>query len=86
MLGSALIYSSAASPTNNRVFIYEVEGLKQNDENDNNRYPFRTSSNVFIKVPYSRMNEQMRRIGLMGGKIVNISSLDSSQTTEDSED
>ncbi len=86
MLGNSVINSAKASPSSNRVFIYEVTGLKQSDENDNNRYPFRTSSNVFIKVPYSRMNEQMRRIGLMGGTIVNISSFDSSQTVEDSDD
>lgn len=65
--------SSAAS--DNRVFIYEVEGLRQNDQTDNNSYPLRNSNNVMVQVPYSRMNEEMRRITRLGGKIVNISPL-----------
>jgi phycocyanin-associated rod protein len=32
---------------------------------------------VFIKVPYSRMNEEMQRITRMGGKIVSIKPLSS---------
>jgi phycocyanin-associated, rod len=58
--------------SDSRVFVYEVTGMRQNTENDKNDYQFRTSSNVFIKVPYQRMNEEMRRITRMGGTIVNI--------------
>jgi phycocyanin-associated rod protein len=58
--------------SDNRVFVYEVSGLRQNTENDKNDYPFRTSSSVFMKVPYQRMNEEMKRITRMGGTIVNI--------------
>jgi sulfite reductase alpha subunit-like flavoprotein len=58
--------------TDNRVFVYEVTGLRQNDEADKNNYPFRSSSNVFIQVPYNRMNEEMRRITRLGGTIVSI--------------
>jgi phycocyanin-associated rod protein len=57
--------------------VYEVTGLKQSEENDSNNYSFRTSSSVFVSVPYNRMNEEMQRIGRMGGTIVNIQSLDS---------
>ena len=79
MLGKSLISGSSSSPSKNRIFVYEVTGLKQNDENDNNSYPFRTSSSVFIPVPYNRMNEEMLRIGRMGGKIVNISPFEPSE-------
>lgn len=72
MLGNYLLSGGSSSPAKNRVFVYEVTGLKQNDENDSNSYPFRSSSIVFINVPYSRMNEQMQSISRMGGKIVNI--------------
>ena len=65
--------SSAAS--DNRVFVYEVEGLRQNEQTDKNSYQLRSSSNVLVQVPYSRMNEEMRRIARLGGKIVNIYSL-----------
>jgi phycocyanin-associated rod protein len=57
--------------------VYEVTGLKQSEENDSNNYSFRTSSSVFVSVPYNRMNEEMQSIGRMGGTIVNIQSLDS---------
>ena len=82
MLGQSVISGSSSSPSKNRVFIYEVVGLKQNDENDHNSYPFRSSSNVFIKVPYARMNQEMRRIGLMGGKIVNITTSEPSEKSD----
>ena len=85
MLGKSLISRGSGSVSDDRVFVYEVTGLKQNDENDNNRYPFRTSKSVFIKVPYSRMNKQMRRIGVMGGTIVNITPLEASESSNSPE-
>ena len=56
MLGQSAIVNAADTPSSSRVFVYEVAGLRQNTENDNNSYPFRSSSSVFIKVPYKRMN------------------------------
>mgnify|MGYP003334457921 CR=1 FL=1 len=70
MLGQMI--GSATNPSANRVFVYEVSGLRQNTDNDNNNYQFRSSSNVLIKVPYSRMNQEMQRILRMGGTIVSI--------------
>lgn len=75
MLGQSAIVGTSGSPANNRVFVYEVTGLRQNTENDSNNYPFRSSSSVFIKVPYKRMNEEMQRISRMGGTIVSIKPL-----------
>lgn len=72
---STLVTGSSFSPAQNRVFVYEVTGLRQNGENDKNKYAFRNSGSVFIQVPYARMNEEMQRINRMGGKIVNISPL-----------
>jgi ferredoxin--NADP+ reductase len=68
---------SAAGGTANtdygsRLFIYEVEGLRQNGETDKMGYPIRQSGNVFITVPYSRMNQEMQRIARLGGRIVSI--------------
>ncbi|WAL62306.1 ferredoxin--NADP reductase [Thermocoleostomius sinensis] len=56
----------------NRLFVYEVEGLRQNSETDKMDYEIRRSGNVFITVPYSRMNQEMQRITRMGGRIVSI--------------
>jgi phycocyanin-associated, rod len=77
MLAASAFGSSAGTPSGSRVFIYEVSGLRQNPENDKNDYPIRKSGSVFIRVPYARMNDEMRRITRMGGQIVNIRSLDS---------
>jgi hypothetical protein len=60
------------SALDGQVFVYEVEGLRQNEQTTNQSYPVRNSSTVLIQVPYSRMNNEMRRITRLGGKIVNI--------------
>lgn len=69
---SAAIGEAANTPSGSRLFIYEVEGLRQNQETDKMDYPIRRSGNVFITVPYSRMNQEMKRITRMGGRIVSI--------------
>lgn len=55
-----------------RLFQYEVAGLRQSDETDNADYSIRSSATTVITVPYNRMNEEMQRITRMGGRIVNI--------------
>lgn len=75
MFGQSANRGSANSIAGNRVFRYEVTGLRQNDENDKNSYPIRRSGSVFITVPYSRMNEEMQRIARLGGTIVNITAV-----------
>ncbi|HZG39888.1 MAG TPA: phycobilisome linker polypeptide [Nodosilinea sp.] len=75
MLAQNAFGSQTTSPSGSRVFLYEVEGLRQNEETDQNSYSIRQSGSVFIKVPYSRMNEEMQRITRMGGKILSIQPL-----------
>jgi hypothetical protein len=60
------------SSATDRVFVYEVEGLRQNEQTTKNNYPVRTSGNQFVQVPYSRMNDEMLRISRLGGNIVAI--------------
>jgi len=72
MLGQSALTGAAGSSASNRIFIYEVEGLQQNDQTDNNQYPVRNSSTILMQVPYSRMNSEMKRITRLGGKIVDI--------------
>lgn len=71
---------ASSSVSDSRVFIYEVEGLRQNDQTENNSYPVRNSSTILIQVPYSRMNDEMRRITRLGGKIVDIRPLSENAT------
>ncbi len=63
---------AANTESGNRLFVYEVVGLSQNQITDSLNYPIRRSGSVFITVPYNRMNEEMRRITRMGGQIVSI--------------
>jgi len=58
-----------------RMYRFEVQGMRQNEETDRAGYPIRRSGSTFVTVPYSRMSEEMQRIGRMGGKIVNIEPL-----------
>ncbi|MFO7091157.1 ferredoxin--NADP reductase [Limnospira platensis] len=54
-----------------RIFVFEVEGMRQGQNTDNFNYP-RRSGTVYLTVPYERMNQEMRRLSKMGAKIVNI--------------
>ncbi|MCP2731997.1 ferredoxin--NADP reductase [Limnofasciculus baicalensis] len=64
--------SFSTTEFSNRLFVYEVVGLRQNVETDKGNYPIRSSGSVFITVPYNRMNQEMRRITRLGGTIVSI--------------
>jgi ferredoxin--NADP+ reductase len=68
---------AAITASSNRVFRYEVVGLRQNPETDKLGYAIRRSGSVFITVPYNRMNAIMQQIARLGGKIVNIQPLGS---------
>lgn len=68
-----------------RVFTYEVQGLRQSDETDNQNYSVRRSGSVFMNVPYGRMNTEMQRILRLGGKIVSIKPYDGATASHDEE-
>jgi ferredoxin--NADP+ reductase len=63
---------AANTLSSSRLFVYEVTGLRQSQETDKLDYSIRKSGSVFITVPYSRMNQEMRRIARLGGTIVSI--------------
>ena len=75
MFGQIALGSGNLTDAANRVFKFEVEGLRQGQEADKQGFPIRRSGTVSITVPYGRMNEEMRRIGRLGGRIVNITAL-----------
>ncbi|MFP4009403.1 MAG: phycobilisome linker polypeptide [Spirulinaceae cyanobacterium] len=75
MLGQAFLgRSNGSSSASSRIFAYEVTGLPQNNGNNKKEdYRYRPNGNsILIKVPYNRMNEEMKRITRMGGTIVSI--------------
>ena len=75
MFGQTALGSSRLSNSENRMFRFEVEGMRQTYESDQLSYPIRSSGSFFITVPYNRMNEEMQRVNRMGGKIVSIQPL-----------
>lgn len=72
MLGQIVAGKKANTVAGNRLYKYEVTGLRQNEETDQTNYDIRQNGSTFITVSYSRMNEEMRRITRMGGQIVSI--------------
>ncbi|MEM6450291.1 MAG: ferredoxin-NADP reductase [Cyanobacteria bacterium P01_D01_bin.105] len=67
--------STTGSVTNssaNRLYVYEVEGLGQNGQASDMSAPLRSSGTYLITVPYSRMQQETKRIMQLGGKIVSI--------------
>jgi hypothetical protein len=75
MFGQTALGSSTLNDADNRVYRYEVEGLRQTYQSDKLSYPIRRSGSFFITVPYNRMNGEMQRINRLGGKIVSIKPL-----------
>ncbi|MEA5564454.1 ferredoxin--NADP reductase [Anabaena sp. UHCC 0399] len=72
MYNQGAFEGAANAESGSRVFVYEVVGLRQNEETDKTNYQIRKSGSVFIRVPYNRMNQEMQRITRLGGKIVSI--------------
>lgn len=70
--------TSGVSNIENRIFVYEIAGLRQNDLTVSHQSPIRSSDNQSIQVPFHRMNEVMRSITSLGGKIVSIRPLNES--------
>jgi ferredoxin--NADP+ reductase len=67
--------SASTTDFGNRLFVFEVVGLRQNGGTDTLNYSIRRSGSVFMTVPYQRMNQEMRRISRLGGQIVSIKPL-----------
>ncbi|MGB5971690.1 MAG: ferredoxin-NADP reductase [Nodosilinea sp.] len=76
---------NASTEAGSRLYLYEVQGLRQNAETDQMNNPIRKSGSVFITVPYSRMNQEMQRITRMGGKIVSIRPMEEVGTASNAE-
>jgi ferredoxin--NADP+ reductase len=72
MYNQGAVEGAANIESGSRIFVYEVVGLRQNEATDQTNYPIRKSGSVFIRVPYNRMNQEMRRITRLGGKILSI--------------
>jgi ferredoxin--NADP+ reductase len=72
MYNPSLSGNASSSLANSRLFIYEVVGLRDYQAVDASNEKVRSSGSKFITVPYARMNQEMRRIARLGGKILSI--------------
>lgn len=77
--------ATRAANTDNRVFVYEVTGLSQNEATALSQSPIRSSHSQFMQVPFNRMNEEMRRVTMLGGEIVSIRPLSELETAAPSD-
>jgi phycocyanin-associated, rod len=84
MLGQSAFSRGSSATADNRIFVYEVTGLQQNDITIQSNSQIRTSASTFVQVPYNRMNEKMQQILRMGGKIVGIQPLGSTPQASES--
>ena len=75
MLGQSAFSRGSSATSDNRIFVYEVAGLHQNNITVRSDCQIRTSASTFMQVPYNRMNEKMQQILRMGGTIVSIQPL-----------
>ncbi|MEM6503578.1 MAG: ferredoxin-NADP reductase [Cyanobacteria bacterium P01_C01_bin.89] len=69
MYSTSAIGNTNGETAGNRMFRYEVSGLRANGVSQT---PVRQSGSVFFTVPYNRMVAEMRRITRLGGKILSI--------------
>ncbi len=83
MYNPSLGGGAANTASGSRLFQYEVVGLRQNADNEKINYSIRRSGSVFITVPYNRMNDMMRQIARLGGKIIGIHPLGAQSVPKD---
>jgi phycocyanin-associated, rod len=80
MLGHSSLASGTIS--GNRIFTYEIEGLRQTDQTIQDTQAIRQSGTILVQVPFNRMSDFMARMNRLGGKIVAIRSSEDSNTVE----
>jgi len=54
------------------MFTVEVVGLRQSQATDTLNYAIRQSGSIWLQVPYARLNQEIRRIHRLGGRIVRV--------------
>ncbi|MEM6423768.1 MAG: ferredoxin-NADP reductase [Cyanobacteria bacterium P01_H01_bin.119] len=67
---------NAAQTSGSRLYVYEIEGLRNTTGSFVSKSPIRNSGRVYMTVPYSRMNQEMQRIQRLGGTVVSIRPLE----------
>lgn len=76
MLASTALSRGSSSTYSNRVFVYEVKGLAENDRTRDRAFQIRDSGSCLYQIPFSKMNQAMRQFNRLGGTIVSIQSME----------
>jgi ferredoxin--NADP+ reductase len=71
MYNPSLSGNAGSTSANSRMYVYEITGLRDRSADSGND-KIRISGSQFITVPYRRMQQEMRRIASLGGKILSI--------------
>lgn len=66
-----------------RIFLYEVVLPSSADQGENRQNWQNRQAKVIFKVPYSRMNQEMKRIAKLGGKILKITPISGLENPSD---
>jgi sulfite reductase alpha subunit-like flavoprotein len=75
MLMQSVFSRTSTNGLSDRIFVYEVSGLAENDQTTDQVHSIRSSASQFYQVPFSRMNQAMNQFIRMGGKIISIQPL-----------
>jgi hypothetical protein len=79
---SDLASTATNSVLGGRVFLYEII-IPQGKDANSMKLSQRRRVRFFVKVPYGRMQQVMRQVGLSGGKIISVKLLNAENTTSD---
>jgi phycocyanin-associated rod protein len=71
------------SSSSSRLFRMEVSGLRQGAETATQRFQIRQGGTMVVTVPYSRMNEEFKRINRLGGQILKVEPVDAANSEAD---
>ena len=76
MLAPTAFSRASSSTFSNRIYVFEVSGLAETSRTDSHVYNIRNSATCYYKVAFSQMNQMLRKINQLGGKVLSIKPLD----------
>ncbi|NJN23171.1 MAG: phycobilisome linker polypeptide [Acaryochloridaceae cyanobacterium RL_2_7] len=77
MLAPTAFSRSSSSTYSNRMYVFEVSGSVETSRMGNYGYSVRNSATSFYQVPFSQMNQTLRKINQLGGQVLSIQPLTS---------
>ena len=82
MLAPTAFSRASSSTYSNRIYVFEVSGLAENSSTGSHVYCIRNSATCFYQVSFTQMNQMLRKINQLGGKVLSIQPLESFNATQ----